>query len=458
VIAAPSRSAPTTQPSFFPSPHRVRRLLVAAALIAGVLVRLAVLSIGVPVVDDSWRAWSYHAATRGPWNLYGPRGHTVKFGDIDAPVVYPPLALDELAIVGRVHMAITGGRFEDGVQLTRTIKGAIALLDALLSTLIFVVVRRGGGSDRAWPAAMSYWANPAVLMTTTLGYIDVFLAIPALSAVVAASAGRPWLAGALFTAAVVTKPQGLFVGPVVALALWNAGAAEGGTTRVRDAVLASAFWAAIVAAPVVAVGKTFQMLRSIAVLAGHDMLSALAFNLWWLVSYLFMAAAASAGGFRAAVTARAEIVEHTYAMARGFPNPRVVALLLLAGAVLWALKTARHSRDLGLHAALGAFVVVTYFTLSVQVHENHFFLAVPLLAVAAALRPAFTRVFVALSVVFALNLYLPFGVRGNGPAALVNTIPIDPGVVVALITCALFVWFAAVLMRECNAPGGGTPA
>jgi hypothetical protein len=221
----------------------VRRLLVAAALIAGVFVRLAVLSIGVPVVDDSWRAWSYHAATRGPWNLYGPRGHTVKFGDIDAPVVYPPLALDELAIVGRVHMAINGGRFEDGVPLTRTIKGAIALLDALLSTLIFVVVRRGGGSGRAWSAAMTYWANPAVLMTTTLGYIDVFLAIPAVSAVAAASAGRPWLAGALFTAAVVTKPQGLFVGPVVALALWNAGPAEGGTTRVRDAVLASAFWA-----------------------------------------------------------------------------------------------------------------------------------------------------------------------------------------------------------------------
>jgi hypothetical protein len=437
----------------------MRRLLVVSALIAGVLVRLAVLSIEVPVVDDSWRAWSYHAATRGPWTLYGPKGHTVKFGDIDAPVVYPPLALDELAIVGRVHMAINGGRFQDGASLTRTIKGAIALLDAVLSTLIFVVVRRASDSGRAWRAAMSYWANPAVLMITTLGYIDVFLAIPAVSAVVAASCGRPLLAGALFTAAVVTKPQGLFVGPVVALALWNAGADASGAKRVRDALLSSAFCAAIVAAPVVAVGKTFQMLRSIAVLAGHDMLSALAFNLWWIVSYFFMAAAASAGGFRAAVTARAEIVRHRYAMERGFPNPRVVALLLVAGAVLWALKTARHARDLGLHAALGAFVVVTYFTLSVQVHENHFFLAVPLLAIAAALRPAFAAVFVWLSVVFALNLYLPFGVRGNGPAEFVNTaIPIDPGVLAACITCGLFVWLAAVLMRECLAPGRETRA
>jgi hypothetical protein len=96
------------------------RLLVVTALIAGVLVRIAILPIGVPFVDDSWRAWSYHAATRGPWNLYGPRGHTVKLGDIDAPVVYPPLALDELAIVGCVRLALHGGQFEDNVALTTT--------------------------------------------------------------------------------------------------------------------------------------------------------------------------------------------------------------------------------------------------------------------------------------------------------------------------------------------------
>jgi hypothetical protein len=426
------------------------RLLVLAALIAGVLVRIAILPIGVPPVDDSWRAWSYHAATRGPWNLYGPRGHTVKFGDIDAPVVYPPLALDELAIVGRVHMALHGGQFEDNVALTTAIKGAIVLFDAALSTLIFMTVRRAAGSSRAWWAAMAYWVNPAVLMATTLGYIDVFLAIPAVGAVVAASYGRPWLAGVLFTAAVTTKPQGLFVGPVVALALWNAGSADSRTSRVRDAVAASALSAAIIAAPVVAAGRAFQMMRSIAVLAGHDMLSALAFNAWWIVSYLFMAAAARGGGLRAAISARAEIVQHTYAMARGFPNPRVVALLLLAAAVLWALKTARQARDLGLHAALAGFVVVTYFTLSVQVHENHFFLAVPLLAVASALRPAFRPVFMALSVTFALNLYLPFGLRGHGSAEFLNALlPIDPGVVVALMTCAAFGWLAVVMAREC---------
>ena len=429
------------------------RVLAVTALIAGVLIRIAILPIGVRAIDDSWRAWSYHAAMRGPWNLYGPRGHTVRFGDIEAPVVYPPLALDEFALIGRAHMALNGGRFDNDVALTRTIKGAIVLLDAALTTLIFLVVRRAGSSSaRAWWAAMAYWVNPAVLMTTTLGYVDVFLAVPAVSAVAAASSGRPWLSGALFTAAVLTKPQGLFVGPVVALALWNAGNGGTGMKRVRDGVAASAIAAALIAAPVVAAGRAYDMLRSIAVLAGHNMLSGLAFNLWWIVTYVLTAVAARGAGLRAALLVHPEIVTHAEAMSRGLPNPRAVALLLLAPSVLWALTTARGARDLGLQAALGAFIVVAYFMLSVQVHENHFVLALPLLAIAAALRPAFAPVFAALSVSFALNLYLIFGLRGDGaPAFVTNITGIDPGVLLAAINCALLGWLAAVVAHASSA-------
>jgi hypothetical protein len=428
------------------------RVLVLAALIAGALLRIAILPIAVPAIDDSWRAWSFHAATRGPWNLYGPRGHTIAFAGIDVPVVYPPLALDEFAIIGRAHLAMHGGRFDNDVALTRTLKGAILLFDALLALVLFCAVRRAGGEGRAWWAAMAYWVNPAVLMATTLGYVDAFCALPAVGAVVAASLGRPWLTGALFTAAVLTKPQGLFVGPVAALALWNAGTGSDAWKRLRDGVAVSAFTAAVVAAPVAAVGRTYDMLRSIAVLAGHNMLSALAFNLWWIVSYFFTAAAARGHGIAAALTVSPEIVTHADAMARGFPNPRIVGLLLLAPAVLWALKTAIRARDLGLQSALGAFIVVAYFTLSVQVHENHFFLALPLLAIAAALRPVFAPVLSALSVTFALNLFLPFGFKGNGPPPALTTIArFDAGVAVAVVTCASFAWFAVVFARACSA-------
>jgi hypothetical protein len=426
------------------------RVPAVTALIVGALIRIAILPVGATAIDDSWRAWSYHAATRGPWNLYGPKGSTVTFGGIDAPVVYPPLALDEFALIGRAHLARTGGRFDNDVALTRTIKGAIVLADAALTALVFLAVRRAADTARAWWAAMAYWINPAVLMATTLGYVDVLLAIPAVGAVIAASYGRAWITGSLFAVAVMTKPQGLFVGPVAALALWNAGDAESGVTRLRGAITAAALTAAVIAAPVAIAGHPYYMLRSIAVLAGHNMLSALAFNLWWIVSYVLTAAAARAGGMGAALRVTPEIVTHAEAMARGFPNPRVVGLLLLTAAVAWALTRAARVRDLGMHAALGAVIVLSYFTLSVQVHENHFFLALPLLAIAAALRPAFAPVFAALSVAFALNLYLPFGVRGDGaPPALTALTVVDPGVIVAAIVCGLFVWLAVVFARAC---------
>jgi hypothetical protein len=53
------------------------------------------------------------------------------------------------------------------------------------------------------------------------------------------------------------------------------------------------------------------------------------------------------------------------------------------------------------------------------------------------------------------GVLVPFGVRGNGAPEFVTTLlPIDPGVVVALVTCASFAWFAAVLARECAVTDG----
>jgi hypothetical protein len=159
-------------------------------------------------------------------------------------------------------------------------------------------------------------------MATTLGSVDVALAIPSVGALAAASYGRPWAAGALFAAAVLTKPQGLLIAPAVLLALWNAGGAPARLARLFAAVASSAVATAIVIAPLAAAGTTVDMLRSVAVLAGHDMLSGLAANVWWIVSYLFAADAAGGDGWRAALTAHPQVVTHAYAMERGFPHPR----------------------------------------------------------------------------------------------------------------------------------------
>jgi hypothetical protein len=142
-------------------------------------------------------------------------------------------------------------------------------------------------------------------------------------------------------------------------------------------------------------------------------------------------------------------------MGRGLPHPRLIALALLVPVVCWAVYRARAAADLGLHAALAAFIVVAYFVLSVQVHENHFFLAIPFLTLAAALRPAFTRVAGALSITFALNLALTYGWAGQLPSTTrLPIVGIDATVIVALANCALLAWFAAVFARVCRDGSG----
>jgi hypothetical protein len=434
---------------------RVATAAFAAALVVGAALRVTVLRVGVLAVDDSWRAWSYHAATTGTAYMYGPRGHTVQFGKIDAPVVYPPLALDELGIVGRIYARLRGGQFPDDAGLTMAIKGTIVLFDAVLTTVLYRTLRRLAGSREAQFGAAMYWINPAVLYATSLGYVDALVALPASAAVIAATGGHSAAAGALVAAAAMTKPQGVFIVPVVALALWNAGTRLEAPARERTALFAAAAIGIVLVAPLVAAGTLWYMLRSVAVLAGHNMLSALAFNLWWIVSYVVAATSAIGGGLRAALAAEPAVLTHAYAMGRGLPHPRLIALALLVPVVCWAVYRARAAADLGLHAALAAFIVVAYFVLSVQVHENHFFLAMPFLTLAAALRPAFTRVAGALSITFALNLALTYGWAGQLPSTTrLPIVGIDATVIVALANCALLAWFAAVFARVCRDGSG----
>jgi hypothetical protein len=100
-------------------------------------------------------------------------------------------------------------------------------------------------------------------------------------------------------------------------------------------------------------------------------------------------------------------------------------------------------------AALGAFTTHAYAVLSAQVHENHLYAAVPLLALASGGRAAFRPVLIAVSAIFALNLDLFYGIGEDVGYALPRGITIvDATVVLAVVNCAALVWHARVLQRE----------
>lgn len=208
------------------------------------------------------------------------------------------------------------------------------------------------------------------------------------------------------------------------------------------------------------------MTQALGRLATHDMLSANAANLWWVVGYLLRAWYSMHDmGVRAALTAPARILGIQRVIEIGYPDPRAIGILLTVAAIAWALWTVwRASRashaapDVWLVTGAGAFSIHAYATLSAQVHENHLFAAVPLLVLASAGRQAFRPICAGVSAVVALNLNLFYGLGdGIGYALPRGLTIVDATVLLALVNCFLLSSHAAVLNRECSTAAARRP-
>ena len=147
----------------------MNRKLFAAALVLGTLVRAAALPL--PGTRDTipWRIWSYNAATEGVGRLYGvggspPEWRTLTYLGAEGQATYPPLALHELGIAGRVYRWLMGGEFPNTTALMIAVKSPGALADAGLALLLYLVVRRSLGTGAARWAATAYWLNPGIIL------------------------------------------------------------------------------------------------------------------------------------------------------------------------------------------------------------------------------------------------------------------------------------------------------
>ncbi|HEX6736925.1 MAG TPA: hypothetical protein VF310_01500 [Vicinamibacteria bacterium] len=426
-----------------PGPARLRTLAVAGFL-TGAAVRL--LALPLPGTSDVplFKAWAHGAATRGVTRVYGAEIEWA--GRQWKQVNYPPLSMGLFALTAHAYGVIDAAR-GDSRLYTVLLKLPALLSDAGLAALLFLLLRPGG-QDAARTAALAYWLNPAVVLDgAVLGYQDPVVALPAVAALAAAAAGRPALCGALAGSALLLKPQAVLLAPALLLAL---GADPRGAVRaLTRAAAAAVLVGALVLAPFVFAGTLGTMVTAIRQLTTHDMYSADAANLWWLVTWAKRAAAQWGESGGAALTAPVRILRISMAETQGLPNPRPLGSLLVLAAAAWGAWRLRGRRDLGLLAALGAFVVHAYFTLGVGVHENHLYLAVPLLALAASLRPAFRGILLAVTAVTALNLDFIYGFgQGVGGALPRGLTGVDATVILAAFNVAAFAWHARVLARE----------
>ena len=405
-----------------------------------------------------WKTWSY-AATNGILEMYGVGGvppvrGIVEWGDVRTTVDYPPGTLLGLAIVGQIYRVIDPA-YADTRQLTAAIKLSILFMDILACALLWRLTRDLAGLEAARAAVLFYWLNPAILIDGAfLGYLDVWMAVPILAALVAAQSGAGALCGAALAAALLIKLQAVFATPLAALLLWHrarvpwrasAAAAAGFVTVAALGLLPFAMHGAL---PNVAqgVGSLFR----------HDMLSGHAANLWWVVTWLLRAwyAVPDLGAW-AAWTMPTRILGVRRFVELGYPHPRPIGAALVAAAALWGFCRAHLAARRGALAPLigaGAFAVQAYFMLSVQVHENHLYLAIPLLAVAAALDARYRGVAAGISLVMALNLVLFYGLGGDVPPPARTMTVIDSTVLLSLAHLVVFGWHARVLARVTQTP------
>ena len=402
-----------------------------------------------------WKTWSYGALHQGVTTLYGIGGSPpvrglVHWGDRSTTVDYPPVALYELAAAGRLYETFSP-QFENTRWLNAAMKLPGLLAEIALTWCLYAIARRRYGVPAARWAALAYWANPAsVLNGPVLGYLDPLMAMPATASIALATTGFPILAGAFIGLASLTKAQAVFLVPVVGLAAWNGSKAKPVWAAAQTAVAATIV-SLVVLLPYLLVGAGRNVAQGVSSLLRHDMLSAYAANVWWVVTYFMRASYAVADmGAWAAWTMPMRILGMSTIVRLGYPDPRPFATSAVALVALWALWQARRSRDLSLFCALGAFIIHAYFVLGVAVHENHLYLALPLLAMAAGARHRLRPIHIAVSAVIALNLFLFFGFGRGIPLPPRSFTIIDATVLLAAANCVIFVWHARTFHLECQ--------
>jgi hypothetical protein len=419
---------------------RVFRIL----LLAGLILRAAGLPLRGTDDMDVWKLWT-HAGSINVSTMYGVGGNpperaVLVWGKRSGTVEYPPATLFALATVGHIYRAVDP-YYGDNVWLTVAVKLSILLGDVGLSVALWALMRQYSRAA-AQLAVLFYWLNPAVILDgSALGYLDPWLGALTMASILAIDRGRFAWAGVALALTALTKLQIVLILPAVGLLLLQRAARAAWWKAGVTVVATAAVTTAIVLAPFVRIGALPNLIQGAGRAFHHDMLSAEAVNVWWIATWIL----------RRSWTTDVRILGISRVLALGYPNPRLIGIALAGGLMSWAFWRARRA-SLPVVLAAGAFAIHAYTLLSVQVHENHFYLALPLIAAAGAVLPQMRAPYALASAICLLNLYLFQGLGHDFvPPDRMLTI-VDATVLVSFVNVGAFVWHVRRFARV----AGGT--
>ncbi len=365
----------------------------------------------------------------------------------ETAAIYPPLTMYGYRLAGLVYQAAV----EPSFDLDRALGSrALSLLVKLVAVIPHLVtigaifwllrVRNRTASGSAGPrialaAAAAYGLNPASLFDLAYwGQPDSVHALCLLLAIWCLEEGRSLGGWGFAGLAATAKPQAWALLPFVAYVSVRRFGFAKSTLGVAVAVLVGLG----VCLPFLLAG-TFGDLLSLPGLITSTMpvVSANAHNLWWL-----------------ATEARPEFVFDAEPLLGPFTYRQLAAALTVAvyGYGLW--KTDPRGRD-GALLAMAAYVAFGWFVVTTRAHENHAFMVLPLLAVAAPRSYFLMAAFAIISATQFLNMALhdfslePLRESLLGAEAWVRLQLLNAG-----LNVALFVAWSAWVWRRGPLPHG----
>ena len=299
--------------------------------------------------------------------------------------VYPPVPLYVYQVVGWTYRSLVDPSFQLEAAITSMwLVQAVRLVaigwHLLTATAIYILTRRVASERTAGLAAALYAANPAAIANTAYwGQPDGAHSLFSVLAVGFLASGRWRFSWAAMSLGALAKPQAWALLPLLVLATWR----QHGRRRLVEGVGIGGSVAIVVVLPFILSGRVTELLSLPAVISSvAPLVTAGAQNVWYLYP---------AGRFA-----------FDSAQLFGPLSYRTGAALLVASQMLvvfWLYHTGRVKL-----AEAAALMVLGWFVFTTQAHENHLFLALPLLALAWPERPSLIVFFAIISATVFINI------------------------------------------------------
>jgi Gpi18-like mannosyltransferase len=364
---------------------------VGIVLLAGLVCAAVMATPSHPASDiGHYKYWTKQIATYG---VSGSYSGTYP----ESAAIYPPVTMYGYRIAGFVYKRGFDIVFDMNAalasqELTVLIR-LVAVVPHLVSALVIygILARRFGQQPALWATA-AYAFNPAAIFDAAYwGQPNAVHALFLLVAVSCFEEDRPLIGYAFIGLAVATKPQAWALLPFLAyVSLRRFGLVKsvvGGCVSLVSIL--------IVCLPFLVYGTIGEMLILPRLVAEvMPVVTANAHNIWWLITW-----------------AKPDFVmdDATLFNPVTYRQAALVLSALVIGYALWRTDPRTRNGEL---SAMAAFTAFGWFMVTTRAHENHLFMALPLLVMATPTSRFNWTMFWMLSLTSFLNMaYHDFGLE-----------------------------------------------